>query len=198
MRRSSGDEAELLETADLRVRERLARQIGECRAAPEAESLAEEPRRVLRRCVLRVGDEPLEAEEVELVRLHPDQVAAALVSDQVLGASAFRSWETWYWSAFAAARGGCAPQSSSISRSAETTSLAEVSSKTSSARSLDPLERERTISVDDLERSKDPELHACLQRRPLPARCRLSRASAVPQRPADRLARQRRRIRRRR
>ncbi len=43
------------------------------------------------------------------------------------------------------APGGCAPQSSSISRSADTTSLAEVRSKTSSVRTLGPPERERTI-----------------------------------------------------
>ena len=39
-----GDEAELFEAADLCLRERLAGQVGECGAAPEAEGLAEEPR----------------------------------------------------------------------------------------------------------------------------------------------------------
>ena len=113
----------------------------------------EEPGCSLRWCVLRVGEEPLEAQEVELVRFQPDQVAGLSSLDQASGASAFRSWETWYWSAFEAARGGCAPQSSSISRSEDTTSLAEVSSNTSSARSLDPLSVSGRSAVDDLERA---------------------------------------------
>ena len=37
-----------------------------------------------------------------------------------------RSCDTWYWRAFAAARGGRAPQSASISRSTDTTSFAFV------------------------------------------------------------------------
>ncbi len=65
------DEAKLRETADLHLRERLTVQISEGRAAPETESLAEDPRRLLRRRVLRVGDEPLEPQEIELVRLRP-------------------------------------------------------------------------------------------------------------------------------
>ena len=80
-----GDEAELFEAADLCLRERLAGQVGECGAAPEGEGLAEEPCCVLRWCVLRVGEEPLEAQEVELVRFQPDQVAGLSSLDQAVG-----------------------------------------------------------------------------------------------------------------
>ena len=51
-----GDQAKLLEAADLCLRERLASQVGEGGPAPEAERLAEDPRCVLRRRVLRIGE----------------------------------------------------------------------------------------------------------------------------------------------
>jgi hypothetical protein len=54
------------------------------------------------------------------------------------GASAFRSCETWYCSALAAFAGGCSPQSSSMSRSADTTSFARVRRIARRVRCLDP------------------------------------------------------------
>ena len=84
------------------------------------------------------------------------------------GARAFRSWETWYWSAFEAARGGCVPQSSSISRSAETTSLAEVSSRRAAP-------EPRSLEGEPDDRHRRPravpgsELHACPQAATVPA-----------------------------
>ena len=90
-----------------------SREVGERRAAPESERLTEEPccgRSARRLC--RLLDEPLEAEQVELVGLDPDQVAGLPGDDRVARRrAALRSWETWYCSAFAAASGGsCAPQ----------------------------------------------------------------------------------------
>ncbi len=79
----NGDQAKLLEAADLCFRKLLAPQVGESGSAPEAKSLLEDPRCVLRRRGLRIGEELLEAEEVEPVRLDPDQVAALSRLDRV-------------------------------------------------------------------------------------------------------------------
>ena len=79
------DEAELFEAADLCLRERLAAQVGErgprqrARASPRSRAACSG------RCVLRVNEEPLEAQEVELVRFQPDQVAGLPSLDQAVG-----------------------------------------------------------------------------------------------------------------
>src|SRR5206468_4197228 len=67
--------AELVETGDLRLRERLEREIRERRPAPERERLAQLARARLGVRAARLRDEPLEPCEVELVLLHPEHVA---------------------------------------------------------------------------------------------------------------------------
>src|SRR5919109_4661123 len=60
------------------------------------------------------------------------------------GPSALRSWETYTWSAVWAVSGGEASQSSSMSRSRETTSLACSSKEASRARCSEPRSGTRT------------------------------------------------------
>jgi hypothetical protein len=68
------EQAKLLEANDLRLRERLAHEVGESRPAPEVERIVEQSRSLVGRRLPRLLDEPLEAEEIELVRCDPDQV----------------------------------------------------------------------------------------------------------------------------
>src|SRR5262245_31900368 len=68
-------EAKLLEAKDLRLRERLAREVGESRPAPEAKRIAEQSRSMVGRRPSRLLDELLEAEEVELVGCDLDQIS---------------------------------------------------------------------------------------------------------------------------
>ena len=75
MRRSSAPSRSSSRRRISGLGERLVREVGERRAAPERERLAEEPRGDLGRRPLRLLDEPLEAEQVELVGPDPDQVA---------------------------------------------------------------------------------------------------------------------------
>src|SRR5215208_191614 len=99
------------------------------------------------------------------------------------GASAFRSCETWYCSAFPAVAGGPSGQSSSMSRSAETTSFARVSSSASSARCLGPPSASvRPCSTT----SSGPRIRnstSCLRGRRYHRPHRLSEPSAAPQAP---------------
>ena len=157
-RRSSAARRSSSRRQDLRLRERFVCHVGERRTAPEAESVAEETCGELGRDPVRLLDQPLEAEQVELLRSDADQVPRPLGDDRVAGASVLRSCETWYWSALAAVFGGCAPHSSSIRRSVETTSFARVSSNARSARCLEPPSASARPSVDGFERPQDPEL----------------------------------------
>ena len=71
-----GGDAELFEALDRRPRERLVRQVGERGAAPEAERLPQELRRLFRViCVERLRGQPLEHDQVELLRHEADRVA---------------------------------------------------------------------------------------------------------------------------
>jgi hypothetical protein len=56
-------------------------EIGQRRPAPEAECVAEESRREFGRRLLRLREQPLEAEQVELVRPYSDQIARLLRDD---------------------------------------------------------------------------------------------------------------------
>ena len=72
-----GAQPELFESSDLRLRERLVRQVGERGPSPEAERVTEQPRRELRLGPLRLLHQPLETMEVELVRAHADRGSPA-------------------------------------------------------------------------------------------------------------------------
>ena len=149
-----------LEALDLRVRGRVVGEIRERLAAPEVERLAQETARPggLRRFCL--GDQPLEAEQVELIRVDPDQVPRLLREDRPRRRRA----------ACAAARRGTEARSprrpagrvghsASIRRSTDTARLGVSRRAVSSARCFGPAERNRAAAVDDFERPQDPKLH---------------------------------------
>ena len=79
------DKAKLFEPARLRLRERLVREVRQRRTSPEAERLAEEACRDLGWRPLRLGDEPLVLQEVELGRADADQIPRLLRDDGVAG-----------------------------------------------------------------------------------------------------------------
>ena len=78
-------ETNLFEPKNLRLRERLVSELGERWTSPEIESLAKSSRRQLGRGVLRLLHQPLEAEQVELVRTDADHVARLLGDDRLAG-----------------------------------------------------------------------------------------------------------------
>src|SRR5262245_41175574 len=77
-------QAELFEAADLRLRKRFVSEVGERRPAPEIESLVKPLRGQLGRSPLRLLHEPLEAEQIELVRTDADQIPRLLCDDHVV------------------------------------------------------------------------------------------------------------------
>src|SRR5262245_9763017 len=79
-------EAKLLEAKDLRLRERLAREIGESRPAPQVERVVEQSRGLVGRCPPCLLDELLEADEVELVGCDPDQISGLAGDDRIVRA----------------------------------------------------------------------------------------------------------------
>ena len=68
-------EAQLLEPGDLRLGERLVRELRECRPAPERQCLREQPGALVRRGSARPLDSLLEPGDVELAGLDVDDVA---------------------------------------------------------------------------------------------------------------------------
>jgi hypothetical protein len=76
-------QAQLFEAKDLGLREWLVREVGESRPAPDAERIAEQSRGLVGRGQPCLLDEPLEAKEVELVRLNPQDVAGHSGDDSV-------------------------------------------------------------------------------------------------------------------
>ena len=79
------DEMYLFEPKNLRLRERLVSEVGERWTAPEIESFAKSSRRQLGRGLLRLLHQPLEAEQVELVRADADHVARLLGHERLAG-----------------------------------------------------------------------------------------------------------------
>src|SRR5215207_6200190 len=71
----------LLEPSDLALRKRLVRELGERRAAPQSERLAQQLQRALRRTVgeraAALLQQTLEAVQVELARLDANRIATA-------------------------------------------------------------------------------------------------------------------------
>ena len=132
------DETNLFEPKNLRLRERLVSEVGERWTAPEIESFAKPSRRQLGRGLLRLLHQPLEAEQVELVRADADHVARLLRDDRLAGSERLAELGNVVLERVRGRLGACVPQSSSMSRPVETTSFARVSSKTRSARCLEP------------------------------------------------------------
>jgi len=81
-------EAQLLEPGDVALGERFVRDVGERRPSPEGEGLAKDCGRMIgvACCQLAapLGDEPLEALEVELVRPDVEPVPGSLRRDSLL------------------------------------------------------------------------------------------------------------------
>ena len=76
--------AELFEARNLSLRERLLGEVGKRRPAPKVESFAQPLRRRLGRHPLRLLDEQLEAEQVELVWTDADQVTRLLRDNRLV------------------------------------------------------------------------------------------------------------------
>jgi hypothetical protein len=132
----------LLEPCDLRLGERLVGQLREGRPAPQRKGLPEAlggGRRVTgveRGATL--GGQRLEAVGVELPGPDPEQVSARLGPQGRSSVAERPTWSTAFCSALAADGGGASPQSASMSRSAETTSLRRIRSSERSARCRPP------------------------------------------------------------
>ena len=73
-----GVRVQLLQPADLPLRERLVGEVGERRAAPEGERLAEQCRPSVVRSVPRLRAQPLEPCEVDLSRIDAELIARRL------------------------------------------------------------------------------------------------------------------------
>jgi hypothetical protein len=74
-------EPQLVQPGDLGLSERLVRQVGERRPPPQIESVAQQLRRRRGSCAAGLGDELLEALEVELTRLEAQDVAGRARDD---------------------------------------------------------------------------------------------------------------------
>ena len=123
------DEAALLQARGLAGHERLVREVGEGRTAPQRERLAQRRRGVLRTArgerVAAVLDELLEARGVELAGQDPQP-------------SALRKRETWTCTVFSARGGASSPHRATARLSALTGSLACMSRRARTARGLAP------------------------------------------------------------
>ena len=127
-----------------------------------ARARARAPRGAVR---VRLG-EPLEALDVELVRLDADEVAGRTGHDSV-GAERTAERMDVHLERVRALAGGDSPQIPSISRSVETASFGWRRSCASSARGLEAAERHRrAVVVEHLQRPQQAEFQAL---RPLPA-----------------------------
>ncbi len=103
LERSKAGGRELL---DVRLGEHVVCEVGERLAPPQTECLSEQSLARLGVGAVRLGNQPLETEQVELLRLEPDQIARLLGDDCSAFAEPLLSRETWYCSALAAAVGG--------------------------------------------------------------------------------------------
>ena len=92
-RQLGGGQAQLLEPADLRARERLVGDVGERLAVEQRERLA---RGVARRAARRLGDQPLEAQRVDQLAVDLQLVRAPARDDlrAAVGASSLRRRHT--------------------------------------------------------------------------------------------------------
>ncbi len=118
------DQPDLLEALDRRLREVVVGKVGERAAPPQPESVAQQLGRLGRLRVVGARDRPLEQSEIELARLRrgactPEPRVTIRSLPSALRKPAMRTC-----SDLRALAGGLSPQSSSISRSAETASFA--------------------------------------------------------------------------
>ena len=154
-----GRQAELFESEHLQLRERFVGEVGERRPAPEIESFAQSLRRKAGRRLLRLLDQHLEAEQVELVRADADHVARLLRDDRVVRGECLAELGDVVLQRV----GGCpgrlrAPEL--VDEPVRRDDLVRMRQKEREKRPLPrAAEREHTALLDDLERSQDAELH---------------------------------------
>ena len=181
IRRSSADEMELFEPENLRLRERLVSEVGKRWTAPEVESFAKSSRRQLGRGLLRLLHQPLEAEQVELVRTDADHVTRLLGDDRLAGSERLAELGDVVLERVRG-RLGRLRSPELVDEPAGRDDLVRAREQQGEERALPrAAERECPTSLDNLERSKDPELHAASPLTTLSACLLLSRASAMPQ-----------------
>ena len=150
---------QLLEPAALDPRERLLAELRQRRAAPQRQRLAQQPRRTLGVGVARLGDEPLEARQVDQLRLDLRAGSPAAASCSASGRQHLPQPRDVHLHGLDRRPGGSSPQSSSISRSRATTRFAFSSSSASSARCFAPPSGSGPSSVANLQRPEDPVVH---------------------------------------
>jgi hypothetical protein len=157
--------AELFETRDFDLRERLVREFGERRPAPKIESIAQSLRRELGRRLLRVPDQRLEAKQVELVRADADQVTGLLRGNRVVGSQRFTELRDVVLQRV----GGGPGRMRSPELVDEPVCRDDLVRTGEKEREKCPLpraaKRERMAMLDDLERPQDSELHVFSFRR---------------------------------
>ena len=152
-----GIQAELLEPADLALREALQLEVAERRAAPQRERLPQRLGSLPRILSPRILNEPLEATEIQLLGLDPEQVAGRLrdehagrkelaeLRDEVLERGRRRL------------RALLAPELLDDAIARQHLARVDQQEREERPRSLSS-EREWALRPDDLERSEDAEL----------------------------------------
>jgi Protein kinase domain len=174
------DEPQLLETKDLRLRERLVRDVGERRAAPESECLTENSFGGFGRRPLSLLDQVLEAEQVELEGPDSDHVAGLAGDDRVTRGEQLAEPGHVVLQRVASRFGSSFPPQL-FDQPVGRDDLVRAGEQQGQQRPLPrSAERERTALLDDLERSQDPELHVSSPAATLAPRV-LSWTSAMPQ-----------------
>ena len=113
-------QAQLLEPLDLALRERLVREVGERRAAPERRAPRAAVRPLLGRRASRLATSGSNRARSSCARPTWSDIAGRL-RHEPSAPSGFRSCETKFCSDVVAVRGGSSPQSGSTSRSTGTT-----------------------------------------------------------------------------
>jgi hypothetical protein len=158
-------QAKLLEAKDLRLDERLAREVGESRPAPEAERIVEQSRSLVGLGLLCLLDELLEAEEVELVGCDPDQISGITGDERLARAKRLPQPRDVELERVGGGPGRTrSPEL--VDEAIVRDDLVRTSQQNGEKRPLSrSAERQQTPFVDDLERSQDPELHRGLRRR---------------------------------
>ena len=165
-----GGQPLLLQPDDVPARERLGGEVGEGRSAPQLQRLAQQPGRqgVLAggQAPAPLGGQPLEAVEVQLARVDPEQVAGRPRQQQVgapAAAGAQRLAQPRHvhpQRALRVARRAGPPEV--LDQPVGRHHAARVQQQVGQERPLpDPAERQRPVVPHDLERSEDAKFHPC-------------------------------------
>jgi hypothetical protein len=150
-------EPELLEPRDLRLRERLVRELGERLAAPGRERLREQPRPPRGVAHSRFVDELPHAREVELPRADVDEVAGRARLDRLLAERLAELGDEVLERGDRGRRRLSAPER--VDESVGRDDAARVEEEEREERALlRPAEREHAVAVDRFERTEDAEL----------------------------------------